>query len=64
MMLNIHRVTRIEIKAPIQVFDPPTCWRTLQVYTADSELPVEIDLFAKDLEELEIRTASDATPSF
>jgi len=63
MMLNIHRVTRIEVKAPVQVFDQPTCWRTLKVYTTDSELPVEIDLFAKDLESLEIKASSDATPS-
>lgn len=64
MMISIHRVTRIEIKAPTQAFDPSTCWRTLKVYTTDSELPVEIDLFAKDLESLEIRASSDATPSF
>lgn len=64
MMLNIHRVTRIEVKAPIQAFDPPTCWRTLKVYTTDSELPVEIDLFAKDIESLEIKAYSDAKPSF
>lgn len=64
MMLNIHRVTRIEVKAPIQAFDPPTCWRTLKVYTTDSELPVEIDLFAKDLESLEVKPSSDSAPSF
>lgn len=64
MMLNIHRITRIEVKAPIQSFDPPVCWRTLRIYTTDSEIPVEIDLFSKDLESLEIRAASDALPTF
>lgn len=64
MMLNIHRVTRIEVKASIQSFDPPTCWRTLRVYTTDSELPIEIDLFAKDLESLEVKPSSDSVPSF